>query len=106
MTGTPTFTGDDFTVGTIASLAPGASQTFTKTLVPPTPICKDGFDGHSKCGSLITEHRSDGTTKFTYLQSKDDRDGYSSWNGWSGTRSYNHKTQLRVWDKTGSSYRH
>ena len=32
--GTPTFTGDDFEVGTLASLAPGASTTFSKTVVP------------------------------------------------------------------------
>ena len=101
---TPTFASDDVTIGTVASLAPGASQTFTKTLVPPAPVCRDAYDGHSNCGLLITEHRSDGKTKFTYWQAKDDRDNYSDWNGWRGNRSYANRSQFRVWDKTSNAY--
>jgi hypothetical protein len=100
---TPNIAGDDFTFGPI-DLAPGAKQEFTKTLVPPTPLCKDTYTGHSPCGLLTTEHRGDGTTKFTYWQSKDEREGYSGWNGWSGRRSYSGKSQFRIWDKTGSSF--
>ncbi len=89
---TPPYPGDDVTVGTIASLAPGASSTFTRTLTPPIPMCKSV----STCGTLTVEHRSDGKTKFTYLPAKDDRDSYSTWSGWNGTRSYSHKAQMRI----------
>jgi hypothetical protein len=102
--GTPSWTSDDFTVGTVgtvaAPFAPGASKTFTSTRVPPAPVCSSGSGG---CGSLITEHRSDGTTKFTYLQSKDSRDGYQSYSGWSGSRSYSHYAEMCIYDKNGST---
>ena len=82
---TPSYTGDDFEVGTLASLAAGASHTFIKTLVPPAALCKTG--GHT-CGTFITEHRGD-TTKFTYLQERDD-----DWR--SGWRSYSRKTRFKI----------
>ena len=99
---TPTLGADDFTVDTLALLAPGASQTFTRTLVPPAPIANDTFGGHNTCGVIITEHRSDGKTKFTYLQAKDNREDYSFSSGWSGKRSYCTKSLFRVRDKTGA----
>ena len=102
--GTPSWTADDFTVGTVASLAPGASQTFTSTRVPPAPVCSSGSGGSGGgCGQLITEHRPDGKTKFTYLQAKDDRDSYQSWWGWSGSRSYSHYAHMRIYDKDGNT---
>jgi hypothetical protein len=99
---TPTLGADDFTVGTVALLAPGASQTFTWTLVPATPLANDTFEGHNTCGVIITEHRSDGKTKFTYLQGKDNREGHSFSSGWSGKRSYCSKSLFRVRDKSGA----
>ena len=91
---TPTYTADDFTVGTVASLAPGASVTLTRTAVPPARLCRP--DSGQSCGSLVTQHRDDGTTKFTYLQSRDDRDTYQHSSGWSGGRSYSSKARFRV----------
>ena len=100
--GTSTYTSDDFTVGTIASLAPGASQTFTSTRVPPAPMCGGGSgDG---CGLLVTEHRNDGKTKFTFLQSKDGRDNYWTFNNWYGSRAYSHKAKIRVYNNNGNTF--
>ena len=99
--GTPTYASDDFTVGTIALLEPGASQTFTSTRVPPAPMC-GGFSSGG-CGLLVTEHRNDGKTKFTFLQSKDGRDNYWTFNNWYGSRAYSHKAKIRVYDKSGNT---
>jgi hypothetical protein len=102
--GTPSWTSDDFTVGTVALLAPGASQTFTSTRIPPAPVCSSGSGGSGGgCGQLITEHRSDGKTKFTYLQAEDSRDSYQSWFGWSGSRSHGHYAHMRIYDKNGNT---
>ena len=101
--GTPTFTGDDFEVGTLASLAPGASTTFTKTVVPPAAMCKtDGSRSHT-CGKILAEHRGDGTTKFTYLQERDDRDGHGDGRGWWGSRSYSRKARFKIDGNDGVS---
>ena len=43
---TPTITKDDFTVGTIASLAPGASATLTATIYPPVKEAAKQTDDH------------------------------------------------------------
>jgi uncharacterized repeat protein (TIGR01451 family) len=102
--GTPHYAADDSTVGSVAELAPGASQTFTRTLVPPAKMCSTDISGKTRsCGTFLTEHRDDGTTKFTYLQSRDRRDSYQGSGGWSGSRAYAHKTKFRVIDRYGIS---
>jgi hypothetical protein len=100
--GTPTITEDDFTVGTVALLDPSKSTTLTKTLVPAAPVCGGG--GSSGCGLMITQHLNNGTTKFTFHQSKDERDTYRTFSGWGGTRSYAHRLKMRVYYKTGWTY--
>jgi hypothetical protein len=101
--GTPTITADDFTVGTFALLDPGKSTTLTKRLVPAAPVC--GGSSGSSCGLMITQHLSNSTTKLTFLQSRDERDTYRTFSGWEGTRSYGHRSKMRVYDKTGWTYR-
>lgn len=96
---TPLYRPDDFSVGTVASLAAGQSVTFTATRVPPTKMCNyDWWGKLRKCGMLVIEdwfsHK-----KFTYLQAKDHRDDYDDYNGWSGRRSYSHKAKFRVVDR-------
>lgn len=62
---------DDFTVGTVASLAPGASQTFTATRSLPIPMF-DTINGTSvRVGTLMTEVLPDGNYRITYTQSRD-----------------------------------
>jgi hypothetical protein len=103
---TPHYAADDFTVGTVASLAAGASTTFTRTVVPPAKMCNEDAWGKTRtCGTLVTERRGDGKTKFTYLQAKDHRDDHRDWSGWSGRRAYSHTAKFRVIDRYGlSSY--
>jgi hypothetical protein len=103
---TPHYAADDFSVGTVASLAAGASTTFTRTVVPPAKMCNEDTSGKTRsCGTLITEHRDGGKTKFTYLQAKDHRDDHRDWSGWSGRRAYSHTAKFRVIDRYGiSSY--
>ena len=50
--GTPNFDGDDFTVGTIASLPPGGSQTFHATVNLPVSLCVSNSPG-TNAGTLI-----------------------------------------------------
>lgn len=66
--GTPNYTGDDFTVGTIASLAPGASQTFTKTVY--LPLKEYGVDayGNGSNHTLITQALPNGNLQVTLLE--------------------------------------
>ncbi|MGD0539648.1 MAG: SdrD B-like domain-containing protein, partial [Verrucomicrobiota bacterium] len=99
--GTPTVTRDDITVGSVASLDPGKSVSLTRTLVPAVTICDNNGGG---CGLLITEHLSNGTTRFTFLQSRNGRDNYQTFSGWLGTRSYAHCAKIRVYDKSGLTY--
>ncbi len=56
--GTPGNTSDDFTVGTIASLAPGASTTLTWTTYPPYTITATGTSGGTGIpgGSLTVQN--------------------------------------------------
>ncbi|MBI2529429.1 MAG: DUF11 domain-containing protein [Candidatus Rokubacteria bacterium] len=102
--GTPHYAADDVSVGSVASLAASASTTFTRTLVPPAKMCSTDSSGKTRsCGTFVTEHREDGTTKFTYLQSRDRRDSHQGSGGWSGGRAYAHKTKFRVVDRYGTS---
>lgn len=98
---TPTYSGDDFIVGTLASLGAGASATLTATVVPPAKMCnKDPRGSTRKCGMLITKRHDSGRVKFTYLQAKDHRDDWG-YDGWSGGRSYSNKAKFRVSDYYG-----
>jgi hypothetical protein len=68
--GTPNDPGDDFVVGTIASLSSGASQTFTKTVTVPMPMCMN-INGVSKqVGTLQTTILPNGNVDVVYRQSR------------------------------------
>jgi hypothetical protein len=97
---TPGYRYDDFTVGTVASLAPGATATFTATRVPPMKMCNDDGGWNRKCGMMIVQHFAQ-WTKFIYLQAKDHRDDYRDGSGWWGGRSYSHKAKFRIGDRNG-----
>ncbi len=106
---TPAYTGDDFTVCTIASLAAGASQTCTASVYPPvTEGANDsyswggdwgngngwggwGFNYNNAHpgGTLICKSKPNGNVEFTYLVDKSIADNTfgsgaaSNW-GWGG----------------------
>ena len=65
--GTPDFPGDDFVVGTIPSLPPGGSVTFTRTVTLPSLIC--AITSGTQTGMLITEVLGDGNIKVIFIQS-------------------------------------
>jgi len=111
---TPSYTGDDFTVGTIASLAPGASATLTATVIPPvsesgTPQNYNsnwgnsngyggwgnnygGYGGYgqsngSPAGTLICSKLSNGNYQITWRQDPGQTDntyGRGSSSSWAG----------------------
>ena len=67
--GTPGYSGDDFTVGTIASLAPGASQTLTATVIPVVSTVGTVNGNTVPAGSVIVVTTlANGNVKVTYLQ--------------------------------------
>jgi len=105
---TPSYTGDDFTVCTIASLAPGASQTCTASVYPPvTEGANDSFSWGGNWGNgngwgwgfnynsvhpggtLICKSKPNGNVQFTYLVDNSTTDNTfgagsaSNW-GWDG----------------------
>ncbi len=67
--GTPDDPSDDFTVGTIASLAPGETQTLTKVVTPTCMLCNGG-DGED-VGTLSSVVLSDGDVLVRFIQSRD-----------------------------------
>jgi hypothetical protein len=83
--GTPTYLGDDVTVGTIPSLAPGASVTLTANLyLPITEQATDWWGNTQKC-TLITKQKSNGNICVTLVQdpnSIDNTYGANSGAGW------------------------
>ncbi len=101
---TPSYTGDDFQAGTIASLAPGASVTFTKTLIPPvseggTTQSWNGWGNNSwggnnwggnntnTAGTLICSQLSNGNYQIVYRQDPSQTDntyGRGSSSNWGG----------------------
>jgi hypothetical protein len=107
--GTPNYKGDDFTVCTIASLAPMTSQTCTATVYPPVKECSNdsyGSYGPWGCGynfdynhthvggTLICKQKPNGNIEFTYLVDNSTADntygtGSSSDWGWLGGQSWN-----------------
>jgi hypothetical protein len=94
--GTPTITADDFTVGTIASLAPGALQTLTaiKTLVQPVCMIINGQS--VVVGLLYTTVLSSGDIQVKYVQQNvnDNRygTGATAATGWSRTQNFSNLT--------------
>jgi hypothetical protein len=96
---TPTYKLDDFTVGTLTTLAPGASKTFSVTRVPPAKMCNEDRNGKlRKCGMMLFEYLSS-HVQFTYLQSRDHRDDFRDWwSGWDAKRSYTKKGKFRIAD--------
>ena len=68
--GSPDFAGDDFIVGTVATLLAGQSHTFTKALIPPVQLCLRDMNGVvGTSGLLITEILTNGNIKATFIQS-------------------------------------
>ena len=105
---TPSYTGDDFTVGTIASLLPGASSTLTATLIPPVSEGgtqqswngwgnngwgnngwgnNGGSNNTTTAGTLICSKLSNGNYQITYRQDPSQTDntyGRGSSSSWGG----------------------
>lgn len=83
--GTPSYLGDDVNVGSIASLAPGASVTLTaKLYLPITEQATDWWGQTQKC-TLITKQKSNGNICVTLVQdpnSIDNTYGSNSAKGW------------------------
>jgi hypothetical protein len=70
---TPGMTSDDFTVGTVASLASGASQTFTASRVAPTPSGMSPtplFSGGTLVGYMYTDVLPSGDVRATFVESR------------------------------------
>jgi hypothetical protein len=90
--GTPGYSADDFTVGTVASLASGASATLTAQIIPVLTYCSP-YRGYSICtGKAIVCPLSNGDYKVTYCQSFDVSD--NTWGsgqiGWSWMKNTFH----------------
>ncbi|MES1260743.1 MAG: hypothetical protein ABUS49_03330, partial [Acidobacteriota bacterium] len=129
--GTPTYTNDDFTVGTIATLAPGASATLTATIYPPVTEAANndegwglnwGWSNHSNNwdfddrnaqpgGLLICKERADGKVEFTYKENSqytDNTYGKNSsrdWGSWGhsfSTLASNDGAEFQILDKNGT----
>lgn len=69
--GTPGFTGDDFTVGTVAVLGPGQSQTFHVTVMRPQNMCMMVNGKNVQVGTLSTMVQPNGDVEVIYRQSRD-----------------------------------
>lgn len=68
--GTPDFSGDDFLVGTVPSLAPGAAVTFRAFTILPVNMCTNSGGVTTQQGMLTTEVLANGDIKATYRQSR------------------------------------
>jgi hypothetical protein len=125
---TPSYTGDDFTVGTIASLAPGASATLTATVIPPVQeqgwyqtlvgwnpngsLIWKQWGYPAPAGTLICSQLSNGNYQITWRQDPDQTDntyGKGSSSGWSGqNRTFaemlvNQAAEFRFLDANGNT---
>jgi hypothetical protein len=95
--GTPNDTSDDFTVGTIAALAPGQSQTFTvtRTLSTQTQTLCTMINGQSVvAGTLTTMVLPNGDIQVTLVQSESFNDnrygtGANAATGWPSGHTFN-----------------
>ncbi len=128
--GTPDTTMDDFTVGTIASLAPGASATLTASIYPPitesgnydegwglnwgwsqwNPNWNFDYNNQIPGGTLICKDQGNGKIQFIYRVSQNLTDntygsGSSANWGWWGhsfsTLAGNDGAEFQVLDSTG-----
>ena len=72
--GTPNYAKDDFTVGTIASLAPGASATLTATVYLPVKEMDTSWGTTATGGTLIPKVLPNGNIQVTYLEDSDNND--------------------------------
>jgi len=110
--GTPAFAGDDFTVGTIPSLAPGASFTFTAQVIPVVSTTSVVNGNPVNAGAVIVVvQQGNGDIKVTYLQNfgiNDNLYGTGSI-GWPvgkphtfGNLTGSDKLELRFFDKNGN----
>lgn len=107
---TPGDTSDDFTVGTIATLAPGAQEVLTQTKIPPVPLCDTGEASGVGAGYLSSEALPNGDVKLTFVESRDINDNsYGSTASTWTTRSHSFnnlvgsdKAQFRVNDANGN----
>jgi hypothetical protein len=129
---TPTYTGDDFTVCTIASLAAGASQTCTASVYPPVTEgandtgswggdwgCGNGWgnsgfnynQAHAG-GTLICKAKSNGNVQVTYLVDPGTTDNTygtgssSGWGWWGGSFSNLSNTagaEFQILDSKGNT---
>jgi hypothetical protein len=68
--GVPSYPGATFTVGTIASLAPGASATLTAVVIPVVTESTTVNGTTYTAGQLITQELSNGNVEVTYLQNQ------------------------------------
>ncbi|MEN6644962.1 MAG: SdrD B-like domain-containing protein [Armatimonadia bacterium] len=107
---TPNDTSDDFVVGTIPSLAPGAQAVLTQTKIPPVPVC-DVIDGTTiGAGYLAAEVLANGDVKLTFVESRaiNDNTYGNTASGWgSKGHTFNNlvgsdKAQFRVTDASGN----
>jgi hypothetical protein len=97
--GTPGDTSDDFVAGTAASLAPGASLTFTVTLVLPVPMCMNVNGKDVSVGTLYVTTLGNGDIKVKYVQSRNVVDNTYGTNVSSGYASGHKFSDLTGSDK-------
>jgi SdrD B-like domain/Putative Ig domain len=108
--GTPSYTGDDFVVATIPSLAPGASQTFTVQLIPAINLCATvNSVPNTPNGVLIAQVLPTGDVKITFRQSTsivDNTYGANISAGWSKHNftdlTGSDKAQFQIFDGKGN----
>ena len=109
--GTPGYTADDVTVGTIASLAPGASQTFTFTDTLPQTECETINGTNVVVGLVLTTILPSGDIQVTYIQQavNDNRygTGATAATGWPSGHTFNNlvgsdKCEFRFTDGKGN----
>lgn len=94
--GTPNYPGDDFTVGTIASLAAGASVTLTKTIFLPVTESAVDSAGNVTNHTLIKQVLPTGDIQVTLLEDTnlaDNTFGFSASPDWTNGSS--------LWDRIG-----
>jgi hypothetical protein len=129
--GTPTYPNDDFTVGTVASLAPGASATLTATIYPPVTEAANydegwglnwGWTNYSRGwdfdddnalpgGTVICKDDGKGKLQFTYKEDTHHTDNSFGrnaswdWGRWGhnfSSMASNDGAQFQILDKDGN----
>ncbi len=65
--GTPSVLNDDVVVGTLDTLAPGASHDFVRSLIMPVRLCSDQTG--KETGTIITQVLPNGNIQATFIQS-------------------------------------